>query len=160
MQIYNEKVTNRQKKIIPLPSNTLRHNCCGCKQRKINQFFKEIKDKNNSKKFRNMQKDSRLAWGLSLLSFGVLFLIRQLNILPEPLSEIIFNFKNYPLLLGVIFLLAHKNKTPGIVLIAVALIFRLSDIIRLTQHISDFIWPVLLIIAGVVLLTSNFKAKK
>ena len=47
-----------------------------------------------------MQKDSRLAWGLSLLTFGVLFLIRQLNILPESVSELIYNFKNYPLILS------------------------------------------------------------
>ena len=51
-----------------------------------------------------MQKDSRLAWGLSLLTFGVLFLVRQLNILPEPVSEMIYNYKNYPLILGIIFL--------------------------------------------------------
>ena len=98
-----------------------------------------------------MQKDSRLAWGLSLLTFGVLFLVRQLNIIPEPFNEIIFNFKNYPLILGVIFLVTYKNKTPGLVLVAVALIFRISDIIRLTQHISDYLWP---------LLTGNFKGKK
>lgn len=107
-----------------------------------------------------MQKDSRLAWGISLLTFGVLFLIRQLNFLPAEISDLIFNFKNYPLILGIIFLLAHKNKTPGLVLIVVAIIFRLSDIIRLTEHISDFIWPVLLIVAGSIILINNRKAKK
>ncbi len=107
-----------------------------------------------------MQKDSRLAWGLSLLTFGVLFLIRQLNILPESVSELIYNFKNYPLILGIIFLISHKNKTPGLVLVVVALLFRLSDIIRLTEHISDFIWPVLLIIAGGIMITSVVKGKK
>lgn len=107
-----------------------------------------------------MQKDSRLAWGLSLLTFGVLFLVRQLNILPEPVSEMIYNYKNYPLILGIIFLLSHKNKTPGLVLIVVAMIFRLSDIIRLTQHISDFIWPTLLIVAGSILVFGVVKAKK
>ena len=107
-----------------------------------------------------MQKDSRLAWGISLLVFGIIFLIRQLNILPENLSDIIFNFKNYPLILGIVFLLAHKNKTPGLVLIVVALIFRLSEIIRLTEHISDFIWPVLLIVAGVIMVAGVLKSKK
>jgi hypothetical protein len=107
-----------------------------------------------------MQKDSRLAWGISLLTFGVLFLIRQLNFLPAEISDLIFNFKNYPLILGIIFLLTHKNKTPGLVLIIVAAFFRLSDIIRLTEHISDFIWPVLLIVAGSIILISNRKAKK
>jgi len=48
-------------------------------------------------------------------------------------------------------LLCHSNKTIGIVLIVVALLFRLSDIIMWTRHISDFIWPVLLIAAGAIL---------
>jgi uncharacterized paraquat-inducible protein A len=107
-----------------------------------------------------MQKDSRLAWGLSLLVFGVLFLVRQLNVLPEAISEMVFNFKNYPLILGIVFLVASKNKTAGIVLITVSILFRLSEIIRLTQHVSDFIWPILLIVAGVVVLFSTKGGKK
>lgn len=107
-----------------------------------------------------MQKDSRLAWGISLLTFGILFLIRQLNIVPYEMADFIFNFKNYPLILGIIFLITHKNKTPGLVLIIVAVLFRLSDIIRLTEHISDYIWPVLLIVAGAIILIGNRKAKK
>jgi len=106
-----------------------------------------------------LQKDSRLAWGISLLVFGCFFLVRQLNILPAGLSDIVFDFKNYPLIVGVIFLLAHKNKNIGLVLIVVGLMFRLSDIIRWTQHISDFIWPLLLIIAGAILIFANKKGK-
>ena len=106
-----------------------------------------------------LQKDSRLAWGISLLVFGCIFLVRQLNILPAGVSEIVFDFKNYPLIIGVIFLLTHKNKNIGLVLIVVGLMFRLSDIIRWTQHISDFIWPLLLIIAGAILIFANKKGK-
>jgi len=95
--------------------------------------------------------DNRLAWGITLLVFGVLFLVRQLQILPSEITEVIFDFKNYPLIIGIIFLLAHSNKNIGIVLIALGLLFRLSDIIHWTKHISDLIWPVLLIIAGAVL---------
>lgn len=94
------------------------------------------------------KKDNRLAWGVTLLVFGCLFLIRQLQLLPAEISPYIFDFKNYPIIIGVIFLLFHSNKNIGIVLIVVGLLFRLSDIIQLTRHISDFIWPVLLIIAG------------
>ena len=95
--------------------------------------------------------DNRLAWGVTLLVFGCLFLIRQLQILPPEISEYIFDFKNYPLIIGIIFLLFHTNKNIGIVLIALGLLFRLSDIIHWTRHISDFIWPVLLISAGAIL---------
>ncbi len=106
-----------------------------------------------------IQKDSRLAWGVSLLIFGIIFLVKQLNIIPEDLHTYIFDYKNYPLIIGVIFLLFHKNKSIGLVLIVVGILFRLSDIIRLTQHISDFIWPVLLIIAGAILVFGMKKGK-
>ena len=94
------------------------------------------------------KKDNLLAWGVTLLVFGCLFLTRQLQVLPPGIAPYIFDFKNYPLIIGLIFLLFHSNKNIGIVLVVVGLLFRLSDIIVLTRHISDFIWPVLLIIAG------------
>ena len=101
------------------------------------------------------KKDNRLAWGITLLVFGCLFLIRQLQILPPEFANFVFDFKNYPFIIGIIFLLSHSNKNIGIVLIVVGLLFRLSDIIQLTRHISDFIWPVLLIIAGIIMVAKR-----
>lgn len=98
------------------------------------------------------KKDNRLAWGVTLLIFGCLFLIRQLQIIPSDIAIYLFDFKNYPLIIGVIFLLFHSNKNIGIVLIVVGLLFRISDIIQLTRHVSDFIWPVLLILAGAIMI--------
>ena len=101
------------------------------------------------------KKDNRLAWGVTLLVFGCLFLIRQLQLVPSEIAPYLFDFKNYPILMGVIFLLFHSNKNIGIVLIVVGLLFRLSDIIQLTRHISDYIWPVLLILAGGIMIFGN-----
>lgn len=97
------------------------------------------------------KRDNRLAWGVTLLVFGCLFLIRQLQIIPFEIAFYVFDLKNYPLIIGLIFLLFHSNKNIGIVLIVVGLLFRLSDIIQMTKHISDFIWPVLLIVAGALM---------
>lgn len=108
----------------------------------------------------NIQKDNRLAWGITLLLFGIMFMLRQLNIFPQEISEMVFDLKNYPLIIGLVFLFTHKNKTIGLVLITVGLLFRLSDIIRLTQNISDFIWPTLLIIAGAILVFGKGKGRK
>jgi hypothetical protein len=107
-----------------------------------------------------LQKDNRLAWGITLLVFGILFLVNQLSILPDNISSMIFDFKNYPIIMGVIFLLTYKNKNIGLVLIIVGLLFRISDIIRWTRHISDLIWPVLLIIAGAILIFGKKSGKK
>jgi len=107
-----------------------------------------------------VKKDSRLAWGVTLLFFGILFLIKQLHLLPDSFEFYVFNFQNYPLFMGVIFLLFNSNKTTGIVLIVVGLLFRLSDIIQFTRHLSDFIWPVLLVIAGAILVFGAKKGKR
>ena len=101
------------------------------------------------------KKDNRMAWGVTLLVFGCLFLIRQLQLVPSEIAPYLFDFKNYPILIGVIFLLFHSNKNIGIVLIVVGLLFRISDIIQLTRHISDYIWPVLLILAGGIMIFGN-----
>lgn len=98
-----------------------------------------------------------MAWGVTLLIFGSMFLLRQLNIIPHDIAILFFDFKNYPIIAGIIFLLLHANKTIGWVLLAVGVLLRLHDIIRWTQDISDFIWPLLLIIAGGILI---FGAKK
>jgi len=103
------------------------------------------------------KKDNRLAWGITLLVFGCLFLFKQLHILSPEIAPIIFDFKNYPILMGVIFLLFHTNKNIGIVLIAVGLLFRLSEIIQMTRHISGYVWPVLLILAGAIMVFGNSK---
>ena len=120
---------------------------------RINYYKLQIKEM-------NIQKDNRLAWGITLLLFGLLFMFRQLNILPPDISEMVFDFKNYPLIIGIVFLFTHKNKTIGSVLITVGLLFRLSDIIRVTQNISDFIWPSLLIIAGAIMVFGKSKGRK
>ncbi len=101
------------------------------------------------------QKDNRLAWGISLLFFGLLFFVKQLMVFPPEIADILFDYRNYPFILGAIFLLTHKNKNIGIVLLVVGVLFRLSDIIYFTRHISDFIWPSLLIIAGLIVIFSK-----
>lgn len=105
----------------------------------------------------SVKKDNRLAWGVTLLVFGCLFLVRQLHVFPPEIASHVFDFKNYPLIMGLIFLLTHSNKNIGIVLLVVGMLFRLSDIIHFTRNISDYIWPVLLIFAGAILV---FGAKK
>jgi len=97
------------------------------------------------------KKDNRLAWGVTLLVFGCLFLVRQLQLIPAEIATYVFDIKNYPLVIGLIFLLCHKNKNIGLVLIVVGLLFRLSDIIMWTRDITDYIWPLLLITAGAIL---------
>jgi hypothetical protein len=99
-----------------------------------------------------MKRDNRLSWGITLIFFGVLFLLDHLHFIPDSLGRYIFEFRNYPIYAGIIFLLTNKNLTIGIVLLVIGLFLRLSDIIQMTRNFSEYVWPVLLIGAGVVLL--------
>ncbi|MFV0471552.1 MAG: LiaF transmembrane domain-containing protein [Paludibacteraceae bacterium] len=107
-----------------------------------------------------MSKDNHLSWGVSLLFFGILFLIRQLNFLPDDISALVFNFKNYPIILGIIFFLFHKNKNIGLILLLVGILFHIETIIGWTKNISQYIWPLLLILAGIILVFGVKKGKK
>ena len=104
-------------------------------------------------------KDNRLAWGISLLLFGVMFLLRQLGIFSPEIADVLFDFKNFPLIIGVIFLIWHKNKSIGMILIVLGLLLRLQEIIHWTQNLSEFVWPLLLIAAGIILLFGVKKGK-
>ena len=104
-----------------------------------------------------MTKDSRVPWGISLLVFGIMFLLRQIGVFSPETDDLIFDLRNILLVLGVIFLITYRNKSVGIVLTAVWALFYLKDIILWSRNLSDFIWPVLLIAAGTLLLFSSKK---
>lgn len=103
--------------------------------------------------------DNRIAWGTSLLVFGVLFLLKQLAVFPSAVEDFIFDFRNLLLVFGLIFLIACKNKSIGLVIISVGLLFYLKEIIRWTKSLSEFIWPILLIGAGAIILFSGRRKK-
>jgi hypothetical protein len=107
-----------------------------------------------------MKKDNRLSWGITLIFFGVLFLLNRLHVFPDSMAQYIFEFRNYPIYAGIIFLLTNKNRTIGIVLLVIGLFLRLSDIIQMTRNFSDYVWPVLLIVAGVILVIGIKKGKR
>lgn len=98
------------------------------------------------------KKSNRLSWGVTLIVFGILFLIKRIFPLPESVVDIVFDFRNYPIYAGIVFLIFSKYKNTGIVLISIGLLLRLSQIIYLFRNISDIIWPLLLIAIGVLLI--------
>lgn len=107
-----------------------------------------------------MSKDSRFPWGISLLVFGIFFLIRQLGIFSPEVDDLIFDLRNVLLVVGVIFLITYRYKAIGIVLISIWALFYLKDLILWSRNLSDFIWPLLLIAAGALLVVSAKGNKK
>ena len=101
--------------------------------------------------------NTKVTFGIILIFFGFVFLIREIGLLPYNCE--LFNVKNYPIYAGIIFLLT-KNFTIAIVLFVVGILLRLEQIIELTRSFSNYILPLLLIIACVILIIVKKITKK
>lgn len=106
-----------------------------------------------------MKKDTRLSWGVTLLVFGILFLIKQFNVLSPEFAQYFYDARNYPIIAGIIFLICHSNKSIGWVLVIFGLLMRLFELVRFLPHWSVYVFPALLIVAGCILVFGVKKGK-
>lgn len=93
-------------------------------------------------------------WGFTLILFGILFFLKQLNVMPSGVSEFILDWHNYPFYAAAIFF-AVKELKPALVLMCVGILFHGAEIIELTKSMSHYLWPLFLVGAGVLLLVNK-----
>lgn len=107
-----------------------------------------------------MKDSGKKAWGIGLLLFGLLYLVQKLNIVPDVIMAYILDMRNLPIAIGAVLLFSQRNRSVGIFLIIIGILLYLKDIIIWTRSLSDFLWPILLISAGLILIfTSKGKGK-
>lgn len=95
--------------------------------------------------------DCKIAWGISLIFFGFLFMIFKLEYFNDTMiGDVVFNPKNYPIYAGVIFFLCHNYKMAAVWLVFAAFL-RFGLILSAAKNYSDLVLPVILIIAGIVI---------
>jgi hypothetical protein len=99
-----------------------------------------------------MKEDDKLSWGITLLFFGILFLLKIWGHAPETLAHYAFNIKNFPIVIGIIFLIFNDNRGIGISMITLGVFMRFDLVMKMTNNMSAYIWPGLLIIIGGILL--------
>ena len=87
-----------------------------------------------------MKKDDFLSWALTFLYFGTVSLLRALHALPAKYAHYVFDMRNVPLVVGLIFLICNKNRHYGILLLVVAVFVRLQDIAKFTNQLSPYLW--------------------
>lgn len=100
-------------------------------------------------------KKSNLVFGLFLILVGVALLLSNINILPGILPAYLFSWKTLLIALGVIFVITEKEKTSGIVLIAVGFYFLIPDIWNINPREAGLFWPVLFMVVGLSILLSR-----
>ncbi len=102
--------------------------------------------------------NDKLAYGISLIFFGLLFLLNKTGFFDIlGIEKYVMDWKNFFFYAGIIFLIFRKDKIVGAILVCLGLIFRFNELFGWLKNYSDLFWPILLIIAGVILTLSVWK---
>ena len=97
--------------------------------------------------------EKRVILGIILLFTGVALLLRFFDIIPFNIPPYVFSWKSLLILLGIVFLVTERNKTTGLILLAVGTVFLLADIMNKNLwDVLQFMIPLFLIIAGIAIL--------
>lgn len=96
--------------------------------------------------------DNKLAYGLTIMVFGLIFLLDRTGILHKiPHGEVLTGVGTLFLIAGIIFLITRAEKALGIILTAIGVIINADFFFGWMTHYSNLIVPIILIVAGLVL---------
>lgn len=99
-----------------------------------------------------------MAWGISLLIFGGLILLDKIGItgsLPSMLASFLRNPGTYFLSAGIVFLMYKREKTMGLVLSIIGVIFHSDVFFGWMKSYQNLLVPIALLIVGLILVLSN-----
>ena len=100
----------------------------------------------------------RLAYGLTILIFGVLFLLDKTGILSQiPYADRLVHLGSLFLIAGIVFLSTKAEKVTGIVLTVIGVILNADLFFGWMKSYSNLIVPILLIVAGLILVLTAKK---
>lgn len=109
---------------------------------------------------KSMQRN--IAPAVILIALGGAFLLNNLNVIPNHITDFIFNWKGILLLVGTVMLFNRDKRVPGIILIAISGYFLTrafwSDFFGVEILSWQIFWPILIILGGVLLLLQRAKA--
>ncbi|MFV0539504.1 MAG: LiaF transmembrane domain-containing protein [Dysgonomonas sp.] len=103
--------------------------------------------------------NDRLSYGITILIFGVLFLLDKLHILDKiPYGNKFISVGMFFLIAGIVFLFTQPKKVLGWVFLGVGILLNADTFFGWMSSYSNLIVPLGLIIAGVAMvLTANKK---
>ena len=93
-----------------------------------------------------------LAWGVTSIFLGIMLLISKLHLFSENVYTLLFDWKNYFLYGGIIFLLCKRNRTIGSILVGIGIILRLQAYFQWQQAYAEYMWPLLFTVVGIVMI--------
>ena len=102
--------------------------------------------------------ENRLAYGLTILVFGVLFLLDKVGVLSHiPYGKEFISIGSLFLVAGIIFLLTKTEKKMGLVLAGVGIIINSDLFFGWMRNYSNLVVPVILIVVGMIMVLTSKK---
>lgn len=95
---------------------------------------------------------SRAVLGIVLLLIGGSLIANQFNIIPFHIRDYIFTWQAILIIIGIVMLSRRENAYTGIILIGVGSFFLIPRFIDLPFEYRGLIWPVFIVIAGILLI--------
>lgn len=115
---------------------------------------------NTAKPEKNIMTNGRSIFlGCLLLAVGVIWLLDNLNVIPECVLDVVLSWQMFLIVIGG-FLISARSQVPGMIIAAVGVTFLVIDLLGVYVSLGKVIIPVLLIAAGAIILISNTKCRK
>jgi predicted membrane protein len=90
--------------------------------------------------------------GFVVLSVGLIFLLKNFNILSPTLTYYLFSWKTLLIGIGILNLTLTRNYVAGLILIAIGTFFWLPDWFNFSIRAAQLFWPVVIILVGLLIL--------
>ncbi len=107
------------------------------------------------------EKDTKLATGLTLAFYGVLSLLSSFGVLQKFMSVSlraeVLDWRTAFLYAAAFFLIFKKDKTIGLILLVIGLLFRFRTIYGYLAEYQFLFWPVVFVTTGSVLIFTSLR---
>ena len=98
------------------------------------------------------RQSGKFIFGVIILLAGMALLGLNTGFVPFYFKHILFSWQMILIAIGIIFLLTHDNKTPGLIMLAIGTFFILPRVFVFPFNFYGMLWPIILIIVGLIIL--------
>ncbi len=112
-----------------------------------------LDDQNNRKPENHETKhDKRLGLGIVFIFIGIIFILSNTGLMPNAIENYIFSWQMILIVIGLFSITGNKNKTTGLILISIGVIFIMPGIFGLPHFVFANLWPIALVALGAIIL--------
>lgn len=90
--------------------------------------------------------------GVLMVIIGFIYILRNLGIIPYNVSEILFSWPTFLILLGVFFYIANRNMIMSVAFTTLGLFFLVPHIFHVPLNFRHVFWPIVLVFIGIVMI--------